>query len=110
MYQKEIVERLEQIMEKEAFVEKLAEAATEEEMCELFRQEGIQMESGDVAAIVSELEKYRESDELTDEMLDQVSGGFITLAAYAAGVATTVVVGYVTYKIAKFIIDKKHGC
>lgn len=110
MYDIDFAEKMDSLMENEEIVEKLAAAGSEEELAALFVHEGLILSQEDIKKIFSEIRIVEDSGELSEDALDFVSGGGLSLTALilgGAGVSTTIVVACAVYYIGKAIIDKK---
>lgn len=82
----EIKEKVEQLMQDEQFKAKLSNIEDLDEMAALFQNEGIQVTGADLEAA---LENQSTSEELSEESLENVAGGFP--AAFA--IAGIIIVG-----------------
>ncbi len=71
----EIKEKVEQLMQDEQFKAKLSNIEDLDEMAALFQNEGIQVTGADLEAA---LENQSTSEELSEESLENVAGGFAT--------------------------------
>ena len=107
MYSSETCSRIEDMLEDEAIIQKLASADSEEEFKAIFHDAGVDLAESDVASIMEQLDAYKNSDTLSEEQLEAVSGGCILCGIALVGSA--IVAGYVVWKVGKWIIDKKYG-
>ena len=94
------MEKMKEVFSEEAFVKALFEMETVTEMQQALSSKGIQMSDEEVAGIrdffdkvkrgelsreqLEEWSRQAESGELTDEMLEQIAGGFVGLIIGAA--------------------------
>lgn len=116
MYSEEFLKKYEAVLNNEAVLERLAEAESEEELKRVFLDQGLELTETDLSTIASNLKEIKDSGELSEEMLEAVSGGFALTAGFAlvciAGV-TAGIVGAATFAIGKAIVDnknKKNAC
>lgn len=72
------------LLEKEEFLEKLKGVNTDEECQKLFADNGVELSIDDIRMMVEESAKAAKTGELSDEDLDNVSGGIIITASTAA--------------------------
>lgn len=95
MNKQEIIERVQNLFEDDQFKAKLANAESLDEMAALFQEEGIQVTGADLEAALS---KQQDVGELSEENLENVSGGLIG-GLLAAGailfVGGSLILGYV---------------
>ena len=96
MNKQEIIEKVKQLMQDEQFKSKLSDAENLDEMAVLFQNEGIQVTGADLEAA---LENQLTSEELTEESLENVAGGFAFSGLLVAGcilfIGGSVVHGYI---------------
>ena len=111
MYSAAVCERLEKALENEETVQKLANASSKEELGEYLHEMNIDLADDDLSAIAEQLDTYKNNDELTEEQMNSVSGGFtlVSILAGAALIGSAALVGYVTTKVGCWIVDKKYG-
>ena len=105
MYNETVCARLEEALEKEEILAKLAAASDLEQFKDILTEEGIVLSDGDIATIMEKLDEYKANDELTEEQLDAVNGGCILCGIAVIG--SVAVTAYVVFKVGKWIIDKK---
>ena len=111
MYNKEFVDSLNSLLSDSSFVEKLSEVETVEEITTLFAERGLTVEDTDLEQILVGIRKYADNDELSEDMLEDVSGGFAISGLICAGamIGSAIVVGYVVWKVGKWIIDRRNA-
>lgn len=107
MYSSEICSRIEEMLENEEIVTKLAAADSEEAFKAIFHDAGVDLAESDVASIMEQLDAYKNSDTLSEEQLEAVSGGCVLCGIALVGGA--IVAGYIVWKVGKWIIDRKYG-
>ena len=107
MYSIEFAEKLDKKMAEETFLEKISMAESEEQLKGIFSEEGFEIQDSDLANILEHLQKYKTEEELSEEMLDDVNGGFISLVAYGAFVGAAALTTYVVAKVGIYIVKKK---
>ena len=105
MYNETVCARLEEALEKEEVLSKLADAADLEQFKAILADEGVDLTDEDVAAIMERLDEYKSNDELTEEQLNAVSGGCILCGIALVG--SCAVTAYVVFKVGKWIIDRR---
>ena len=76
MSQEELKAKMEEAVKDEAFMNQLAEAENAEEAQKLFESKGISLSLEEVKALASQLKSA--SGELSDDALENVSGGLAT--------------------------------
>lgn len=113
MYTEQTIERLNEVLENEEVVNRLAQSQGAEELSTILAEEGVEISSDDIEKITKKLETVRQTGEFDEETLEAVSGGgAITVAglmAFGPYVAAGLVTAYVVFKVGKWIVDKKHG-
>ena len=72
-------EKLKSLMADEAFVSKLLERETPEEVCAAFEKEGITVTADEISKIKEKLEGAETEGELSEDALEEVAGGFVLL-------------------------------
>ncbi|MBO6159512.1 MAG: hypothetical protein J6P72_09700 [Firmicutes bacterium] len=89
------MERLNQLLEDKAFIEKMMSLDTKEEVKEIFNANGVDFTMEDVEEMAKELERAAEAgDEINESALEDVAGGFaITAAGLLAAGKIIVAVG-----------------
>lgn len=104
MYDVEFQNELQVALEDEAFVTKVAQLTTKDELKEAFLEKGITLDDELVTMVKDNLDTIRETGELSEELLDAVSGGSILggIVMIGAGYVT----GKIVWKIGKAIIDR----
>ncbi len=107
MYTKEVCSRIEEMLENEEIVKRLAEASSNAEFKAVFQEAGVQLEDSEVNTIMEQLKAYKTGDTLTEEQLEAVSGGCFLCAC--AIVVSCAVTAYVVYKVGKWIVDTACG-
>lgn len=107
LYSSEICSRIEDMLENEEVIERLAAADSDSEFKAIFHDAGVDLAESDIASIMEQLDAYKNSDTLSEEQLEAVSGGCILCGIALVGSA--VVAGYIVWKVGKWIIDKKYG-
>lgn len=107
-YDLEFQEKIKGALEDETFVNKLALCETESEYEKVLAEKDIAADEELISLIKHDVQEIRETVELNEEILDEVSGGFamITLLGAATFVGAAVVAGYVAWKIGKAIINR----
>ncbi len=90
MTKEEMVKKIDELYEDEAFRAKAANCETTEEIIAVFKEEGIEITEEDFAAV----ENYNAKSELNAEDLDDVAGG--------VGPMTWLAVGAGAYAVFKF--------
>ena len=107
MENNEVMAQLDKLFEDDSFNQSVADATSAEEIRELFSQKDVKISVEDAGKILSQLSKIKNGDTLTEEDLDQVAGGFGTAVLFVAGVAACIAVGYLTFRIGKWIVDRQ---
>ena len=74
MNKQEIIEKVQELMKDDQFKAKLANAESLDGMAALFQEEGIQVTGADLEAAIA---NHSDEEELSEEKLDNVSGGLI---------------------------------
>lgn len=72
-------EKLKSLMADEAFVNKLLEMETPEEVCAAFEKEGITVTADEVSKLKEKLESAGTEGELSEDTLEEVAGGSVLL-------------------------------
>ncbi len=105
MNNQEIVAKVQALMQDEQFKEKLANAESLDEMAGFFRDEGIEVTGADLEAA---LEASKNGEELSEESLENVAGGFSGILAAGAiiFIGGSILLGYIDGVKAK---GKKKG-
>ncbi|MBO6159500.1 MAG: hypothetical protein J6P72_09640 [Firmicutes bacterium] len=103
------MERLNQLLEDKAFVEKMMSLDTKEEVKEIFNANGVDFTMEDVEDMAKELERVSEAgDEISEDALEDVAGGFaITLAGVVAAGKIAVAVGAAGLSIYKWYKSRR---
>lgn len=91
MTQMDIAKKIDALSNDPAFAERFAECASADEMAALLLSEGIEISSSELSELLASVAAMN-SDELSEDSLDTVSGG----ALIGAGV-----VAYAVYKLLK---------
>ncbi len=95
MNKQELIAKVQSLMQDEQFKAKLADAEDLDAMAALFRNEGIQVSGADLEAA---LEQHN-GDELSEESLEDVAGGFAISGLIAAGciifIGGSILLGYI---------------
>jgi predicted ribosomally synthesized peptide with nif11-like leader len=73
----ELVRKVEELTQNEEFKLRISQMENAEEIVEAFRAEGVEITSGDLQAAIA----AQKSGELSEDMLENVSGGALGLAA-----------------------------
>ena len=96
MNNQEIMEKVKQLMQDEQFKVKLSNAENLDEMAAHFQSEGIQVTGADLEAAI---ENQSMGEELTEESLENVAGGFslsgLALAGVVVFIGGSVLLGYI---------------
>jgi predicted ribosomally synthesized peptide with nif11-like leader len=91
MTQEERLDKIKEIFADQDFVAKLLEMETPEEVQAAVKEKGVELTLEEIEAArketVNRLEK-KDSDEVSDEQLEQVAGGFIGTALAVGAIAT----------------------
>ena len=72
MTQEQFETRMQELMQTKAFYEKVEACSCPQEIADLFKNEGIDINADDVIAYFNALQ---ENDDITDEQLESVAGG-----------------------------------
>ncbi len=83
-------EKFKQILDDEEFAEKLANAGSPDEFVALLNEKGIVLEEGLTAEEAFDIFKKGEGEELSEDSLENVAGGFGVVAAIGVGVLIAV--------------------
>lgn len=89
-------EKLKSLMADEAFVNKLLELETPEEVCAAFEKEGITVTADEISKLKEKLESAGTEGELSEDALEEVAGGFLLLwsaAVWGASALTGIGIG-----------------
>lgn len=89
-------EKLKSLMADEAFVNKLLELETPEEVCAAFEKEGITVTADEISKLKEKLESAGTEGELSEDALEEVAGGFMllwTAAVWGASALTGIGIG-----------------
>lgn len=73
------LDKIRELMDNEAFVEKLSEVSTVEEMQSIFADNGVEMTLDEINEMCMASVQMTDSDELSDTDLDNVSGGAVSI-------------------------------
>lgn len=92
MNKQELMEKVQALMENEAFTAKLAAANDLDEMAAVFQAEGIEITGADLEAAS---EKKQANVELGEDDLDQVAGGGWLAAAAIIFIGGSILMGYI---------------
>lgn len=91
MNQQEMIAKVQQLMQDDSFKAKLAEAESMDAMAALFCEEGLEVTGAELEAAAAQ-----QSDELSEESLENVAGGGgILAAACIVFVGGSILLGYV---------------
>lgn len=85
MTQVEMKEKIEALAKDEAFAAKVKACETVEALAALYNAEEIEVEAADLAKAMEAMENGNQDDELSEENLDNVAGGFVTGGMFLAG-------------------------
>lgn len=95
MNKQEIMDKVQALMQDEQFKTKLANAESMDDMAALFCNEGIQVTGAELEEAVSQ----QDGDELSEDSLENVAGGFAVSGLIAAGciifVGGSILLGYI---------------
>lgn len=81
-------ERIKELLADEAFVAKLTELETPEEVVAAFKEKDVEVSVDDITNVKTQLEKMNESGgELSEDELEDVAGGSIILTTLIYGAA-----------------------
>ncbi len=86
-------EKLKSLMADEAFVSRLLELETPEEVCAAFEKEGITVTPEEIRQVKEKLENVNSESELSEDALEEVAGGFL-VSAVAWGVTALIGIGF----------------
>ena len=103
MYSREYFAAIEEAMKKEAILEALAKAVSKDDVIRIFADNGIEMDEDLAADIYT---KLYAGDELDEDVLDGVNGGFMTILGGAAMIGAGALTFYVTVKVGSWIVRK----
>lgn len=103
MYSQEYFAAIEEAMEKENVLEALAKAGSKTDVIRVFADNGIEMDEELASDIYA---KLKTGDELDEDMLDGVNGGFMTVLGGAAMIGAGALTFYVTVKVGSWIVRK----
>lgn len=96
MNKQEVIEKVTALMKDDQFKSKLSQSESLDEMAAIFQNEGIQVTGDDLKTAY---ENYQKGEELTDESLESVAGGFAISSLFAAGcilfAGGSMILGYV---------------
>jgi len=85
-------EKISELFQDTTFIEKVLEAATEEEVKEMFLKKGVELKEGEIDLLAKEIEKNAfESGILSEQELTDVSGGISNLGAVGIGAGGAIV-------------------
>lgn len=107
MYNEVFCNNLQDVLESEENIALLAEAKDVNSLKAIFLNLGIDLADEELQTVFSQLNEINNSDELTEDMLDAVSGGCILCGIALAG--GCVVAAYIVFKVGKWIVDRKYG-
>lgn len=107
MFDENAQKRIVEILEDESVLEELAAADSDEALSELLNGQGISLDNADIETICAKLNHIKESDELSEEDLEDAAGGCVLCAV--AMIGSAIIAGYIVFKVGKWIIDKKYG-
>lgn len=83
-------EKLSELVNNESFIEAVKQVETPEDMQSIFRQYNVEMSVEEIIQmidIMEDLKEKRNEGELSEDILDDVSGGVVVSGAIALGVA-----------------------
>ncbi|MBR1729834.1 MAG: Nif11-like leader peptide family RiPP precursor [Selenomonadaceae bacterium] len=86
MDEKQKIEKLKEIFADKDFTAKVLEMETPEEVQKAVKTKGVEMSLEEIDSIKDFVEKNSEGEELTDDQLENVAGGSITVAAVVGGI------------------------
>ena len=86
MDEKQKIEKLKEIFADKDFTAKVLEMETPEEVQKAVKAKGVEMSLEEIDSIKDFVEKNSEGEELTDDQLENVAGGSITVAAVVGGI------------------------
>ena len=107
MYNESFCEKLQAVLEDEKNLERLAEAKDKDELKAVFSDLGLEISDEDLSNVSRQLEEFKDSEEFSEEVLENVSGGCILCGIALVG--GCIVTAYIVYKIGKWWVDKKYG-
>jgi len=103
MYSQEYFAAIEEAMKKESVLETLAKPTSKDDVIHVFAENGIEMDEDLAADIYT---KLKSGDELDEDMLDGVNGGFMTTLGAMAMIGAGALTFYVTVKVGCWIVRK----
>lgn len=77
MSNEEMSQKLEELASNESFIEALKKAENKDDIRKTFSAFGVDMTDEEVDSFMAEAEKMFENDEISEEGLEQVSGGLL---------------------------------
>ncbi len=86
-------EKVKSLMADEAFVNKLLEMETPEEVCAAFEKEGITVTADEISKVKEKLESAGAEGELSEDSLEEVAGGVLIATAIYYGVGALIGIG-----------------
>lgn len=85
-------EKISELFQDTTFMEKILEAATEEEVKEIFLKKGVELKEGEIDLLAKEIEKKAfESGILSEQELTDVSGGVSNLEVAGIGAGGAII-------------------
>jgi predicted ribosomally synthesized peptide with nif11-like leader len=92
MNQNEMQKQIKKLLETPEFSDKLSQCETYDEIATLFSNEGIEVTGDELESAMAQVSAQSENGELSEESMEQVAGGFLSVAS-AALIATIVING-----------------
>ena len=107
MENNEAMVQLNKLLEDDSFNQSVVDATNAEEIKELFSQKGFEISVEDAEKMLSQLSRIKNGDTVTEEDLDQVSGGSVSLVLFCVGVGLIALpIAAVVFAIGKWYVDK----
>lgn len=84
MTQMEMKEKIDALAKDDEFIARVKTCETAEAVAALYGEEGIEVDAEELKAALEAMKNSKQGDELTEDSLENVTGGFISGAAFLA--------------------------